>query len=108
MLNQETAAPELPDVRDDLDFVGKARGCTKGGLHFNYWYADDAILLEHLPLDQACFLEEGRGAVIEERKITREIHNLGGIAIAPLDRDPLTICQMWILAHQSNRTRSER
>jgi len=108
MLNQEAAAPELFDLRDDLDFVGKPRGRTKGSLDLNYWYTDDAVLLEHLPLDQACLFEEGRRAVIEERKITREIHNLSGIAIAPLDIDPLTICQMWILAHQSNRTRSER
>lgn len=103
MLNEKTAAPELFYLRNNLNFVAKPRRCVEGSLHVDHRNPDDAVSLKHPPLDQAGFLEEGCRAVVEENEITREIHDLSRIAIAPFDSDRLAACQMRSLAHQSNR-----
>src|ERR1700754_445381 len=78
------AAPGL-DPAFDPDPVAMGRRDMEFRPRVDHRYADEAILLDDVLLGEAGRLEHDRGGVVEHLEIARVIHDVGGVAVAPLD-----------------------
>src|SRR5882757_7468295 len=78
------AAPCL-DPAFDSDPVAMSRGDVEFRPRVHHRYADQPVFLDDVLLGEAGRLEHDRGAIVEHLEIARVIHDVGGVAVAPLD-----------------------
>src|ERR1700733_12243151 len=81
----EARTLETLDPALDRDPVAMGGGDVEFRPCIHHGNADEAILLDDVLLGKAGGLEQDRGRVVEHREIARIIHDVGGVAVAPLD-----------------------
>src|SRR3954462_6480943 len=78
------AAPGL-DAALDGDPVAMGRGDMEFRARIDHRYSDQAVFFDDVLLGEAGGLEHDRGGIVEHLEIARVIHDVGGVAVAPLD-----------------------
>jgi len=96
----KAAAAPLRYLRFDDYCVRKSRRRLERGAQVDQRNTHNLMGVGHLPLGQPGLLEQGSRACIEIGQVARVVHNLGGVAITPLDLYRLPVSYICLLAHQ--------